>query len=216
MGYKFYIYEENSIAKSLSEMKGEDGVKRNFLDQFYTIDPETGEYIIEIGLNSYDDIFNSWDSSVYNIRDLDASLKSFLEECSYDIDLRNVITLRFHMQNEKEDVNVEDTVIAGLRNYFNYRLHFIKKEMDQQRKKVVSYVVVSLVLTFFSLYLPKVIEGEIMFKIILQAIQLGGWVFLWEAFTIGFLQGRGPRKVRKEYKRLLDAPIRFQYKKEKR
>ncbi|MBM7553033.1 hypothetical protein [Thalassobacillus pellis] len=186
-------------------------MKRNFLDQFYTIDRNTGEYIIEIGLNSYDDIFNSWDSSVYNLRDLDSSLKSFLEECSYDIDLHNDIVLRFHMQNEKGDPKVENTVITSLRNFFNYRLHFIKKEMDHDLKKVVVYVAVSLVLTFFSLYLPEVLDVEIVFKIILQAVQLGGWVFLWEAFTLVFLQGRAPRKLRKEYRRLLHAPIRFQY-----
>lgn len=99
-------------------------MKRNFSDQFYTIDPVTDDYIIEIALNSYDDIFNNWDSSVYNIRDLDSSLKSFLEECSFDIDLRSKVTLRFQMQDESQNQNTEKTVIAGLRNFFNYRLHF--------------------------------------------------------------------------------------------
>ncbi len=53
-------------------------MSNRFLDQFYTIDPNSSDYIIEINLENYDDIFNTWDSSVYNIRDLDSSLKSFL------------------------------------------------------------------------------------------------------------------------------------------
>lgn len=186
-------------------------MKRNFLDQFYTIDPETGDYIIEISLNSYDDIFNSWDSSIYNIRDLDSSLKSFLEECSYDIDLRSRVTLRFNMQDESKDQGTEKTVVAGLRNYFNYRLHFMRKKTHQERKKILGYIVVSLVLTFFSFYLPAVMEMGIVHKVFLQGLQLGGWVFLWEAFTLLFLQGGSARKKRKEYKRLLGAPIRFRY-----
>lgn len=187
-------------------------MKRNFLDRFYTIDPETGDYIIEITLVSYDDIFNSWDSSVYNIRDLDSSLKSFLEECSYDIHSRRKVTLRFHMRDERENSETEKTVTAGLRNYFNYRLHFTKKKMRQDIKKVLIYIVVSLVLTFFCFYLPTILEKGIFNKIFFQGLQLGGWVFLWEAFTLLFLQGGAPRKKRSEYKRLLNAPIRFQYK----
>ncbi|HEU5141074.1 MAG TPA: hypothetical protein VFT51_13955 [Bacillales bacterium] len=186
-------------------------MKRHFLDQFYTIDSETGDYIIEISLNSYDDVFNSWDSSVYNIRDLDSSLKSFLEECSHDIDLRSKVTLRFHMRDESGKPATENTVVGGLRNYFNYRLHFLRKHAYQERKKVLGYIAVSLVLTFFSFYLPAVIEMGIVRKVFLQGLQLGGWVFLWEAFTLLFLQGGTARKKRKEYKRLLDAPIRFRY-----
>ena len=42
-------------------------MKTNFLDQFYTIDQDSGDYLIDIALKDYDEVFNTWDSSVYNI-----------------------------------------------------------------------------------------------------------------------------------------------------
>lgn len=186
-------------------------MKHNFLEQFYTIDSETGDYIIEISLKDYDEVFNSWDSSVYNIRDLDSSLKSFLLECSRDIEMRNNIILRFNMVDENKDDNIEETVTNGIRNYFNYCLHFTKNNIYQQTKKIIVYVLVSFIFTFLSFFLQKEMEADIFNKIILQALLLGGWVFLWEAFTLLFFQGRETLKKKKEYKRLLMAPVKFRY-----
>ncbi len=112
----------------------------NFLDQFYTVDPESGDYIVEIALNDYDDIFNSWDSSVYNIRDLDSSLKSFLVDCAYDIDDNKKIILRFNMQDEKKDHVMEKNIEKGIRNYFAYCIYMLKKAYTERKKMALLHL----------------------------------------------------------------------------
>src|SRR5699024_10769946 len=99
-----------------------------------------------------------------------------------------------------------------IRNHFNYRFHFIKKKMKFDRKKIMIYIIASLFLSFSAFYLPTIMGKGIFQKVLFQGIQLGGWVFLWEAFTLFFLNGGETRRNLREYERLVKAPIKFRYK----
>lgn len=186
-------------------------MKNNFLDQFYTIDPESGDYIIEVSLKDYDEVFNTWDSSVYNIRDLDSSLKSFLEEFSVEIDSHKDIKLTFDMLDEKRDTEMEKNIITGIRNYFNYRLYVITNQTSQNRKKSFIYILVSVMFTVVSSYLQFTAENKILQELIKLNLTVGGWVFLWEAFSILFMQSGNLTKRKKHYKRIIAAPMIFRY-----
>ncbi|MTI80890.1 MAG: hypothetical protein FH758_08405 [Firmicutes bacterium] len=186
-------------------------MKNNFLDQFYTIDTNTGDYIIEIALDNYDDIFNSWDSSVYNIRDLDSSLKSFLEDCSSDIDLRKNIILRFNIKHQEKDTVREKNIEEGIRNYFSYCLHITMNRFHERRKRTALYVLVSLIFTMMSLYFRSIVDNEIVYELVLLSLTVGGWVFLWEAFSLLFIQSSDLWKKKKRYKRLSESPMIFIY-----
>ncbi|MGP4081409.1 hypothetical protein ACTWQL_16005 [Pseudalkalibacillus sp. R45] len=185
---------------------------KSYLDQFYTIDPEAGDYFIEIAIRDYDDIFNNWDSSVYNLRDLDSSLKSFLEDCSQDIALNKSVVLRFNIEDEKKEPNLEKTIVQGIRNYFDYNYHIMKKKLSDRWRKTLSYVLISVLFTTVSLYFKTSMQSEVVDQIILQGLTVGGWVFLWEAFSMLFIQSSDLLKKRKQYRRLLAAPIKFRYK----
>ncbi|WP_209122724.1 hypothetical protein [Alkalihalobacillus sp. BA299] len=186
-------------------------MKNNFLDQFYTIDPVSGDYIIEIALKDYDDVFNTWDSSIYNIRDLDSSLKSFLEEFSYEIDSQNKIKLIFDLQNAKKDIKMEKNIEIGVRNHFNYRHYVITKQTTQNRKKSAVYILVSIMFTILSTYFQFSELNKLVQKLISLNLTVGGWVFLWEAFSLLFMQSSDLSKRRKHYKRIVSAPIMFRY-----
>ncbi|GAA0497905.1 hypothetical protein GCM10008986_26170 [Salinibacillus aidingensis] len=186
-------------------------MKQNFMDQFYTIDQETGEYIIEISLQNYDDVFNTWDSSVYNIRDLDSSLKSFLEECSYDIDSKRSIKLRFNMSNQNKDEKMEALIAEGIRNYFQYSHYITKKRFSEKRKRSIIYIILSLLFTIVSYFFKATNESELVGEIISLSLTVGGWVFLWETFSLLFIQSSDLRKQKKQYRRIFTAPILFRY-----
>lgn len=187
-------------------------MKETFLEQYYIIDRNTGDYIIQISLKDYDDVFNTWDSSVYNIRDLDSSLKSFLEEFLYEIDQRKNIVLNFQMNNQNKDVKMENNIETGIRNYFNYCYYLETKKIKNSRKRIVSYILVSFLLTTLSFYLQVLDENGLVHEIVSLNFTVGGWVFLWEAFSLLFMQSSGLRKKKKHYKRISDAFIKFSYK----
>ncbi|SET17994.1 hypothetical protein SAMN05216389_106192 [Oceanobacillus limi] len=186
-------------------------MKRSFLDQFYTVDPVSGDYIIEIALKEYDDIFNTWDSSIYNIRDLDGSLKSFLEDCSYDIAPRKNIVLRFNMQNQTRNPLMEKKIETGIRNYFNYCLHLTRNKFSIKRKKTALYILVSFLFTVPSVYFQAINDHDVVSELVLLSLTVGGWVFLWEAFYQLFIQSSDLSKKKKQYRRIVNSPILFHY-----
>lgn len=186
-------------------------MKTNFLDQFYTIDKDSGDYIIDIALKDYDEVFNTWDSSVYNIRDLDSSLKSFLDEFSYEIDSKHKIKLIFNMQDEKKDSEMENSIRNGVRNNFNYHYFLTTKHAVRNRNKSFVYIVVSLLFTTLTTYLQVTDGGNLIQNVLLLNLTVGSWVFLWEAFSILFMQRSDMRRRRKHYERIVKAPIEFRY-----
>ncbi|MGP4038871.1 hypothetical protein ACTWP4_03015 [Gracilibacillus sp. D59] len=186
-------------------------MKSRFLDQFYTIDPVSGEYIIEIALHDYDEVFNTWDSSVYNIRDLDASLKSFLEEFSYEIDSHHKIKLVFDMKDATQDTNMEKNIELGVRNYYNYRHFVMNKQTMQSRKKTLIYILVSTLFILLSTFFQLSEENQFFQQLLSLNLTVGSWVFLWEAFSLLFMQSGDLSKRRKHYRRIVVAPIIFRY-----
>lgn len=49
----------------------------DYLKKIYEKNTNTGNYIIEVSLNKYTDIFNDWDNSPLPKRDLDPDLDFF-------------------------------------------------------------------------------------------------------------------------------------------
>ncbi|HAJ70162.1 MAG: hypothetical protein ACTHVM_04150 [Alkalibacterium gilvum] len=186
-------------------------MKTNFLDQFYTIDQDSGDYLIDIALKDYDEVFNTWDSSVYNIRDLDSSLKSFLDEFSYEIESKHKIKLIFNMQDEKKDAEMEKTIRNGVRNHFSYLYFLTTKHTKRNRNKAFVYIFVSILFTILTTYLQNAVGGNLIQDVLLLNLTVGSWVFLWEAFSILFMQRSDVIKRRKHYERIVNAPIEFRY-----
>ncbi|MBE0449364.1 MAG: hypothetical protein IBX70_00830 [Clostridia bacterium] len=59
-------------------------------------------------------------------------------------------------------------------------------------------------------------ESGIVVSVLKEGIFIGGWVFLWEVFTLIFITLGEERKVSKIIKRLLDTEICFIYSDESR
>ncbi|KGP73105.1 hypothetical protein [Pontibacillus yanchengensis] len=185
-------------------------MNKNYLEQFYTID-EDGDYIIEIAIEDYDDIFNTWDSSVYNVRDLDSSLRSFIEDCSRDIDTSEKIALRFNVSKETQDKELEEKITDSIRNFFEYHYFVTSKQVHKRRKKSLWFILISTLFTLLSFYFQNATESGLFEHFLLESLTVGGWIFMWEAFSILFIQSSDDRKKKREYKRLIHAPLLFRY-----
>lgn len=186
--------------------------KKHYLDQFYTVDKETGDFLIEIKLKEYDDIFNNWDSSLYNVRDLDRSLKSFISDCSQDIDLNRNVGLRFHLSKEEPDHEKEETILEGIHNYYEYLLFVEQKQLASKRRQAFLFILISSLFILGSFYLRNATGLALFQHFLLESITVGSWIFMWEAFYMLFINSRDELRKQKEYKRLVRAPVFYSYK----
>lgn len=185
--------------------------KVNYLNKMYEKNPKTGNYIIQIGLEKYTDIFNDWDHASFKKRDMDPDLVLFLENCSEDIPLKYEIDVCFYLPKEIQDKSKEKTIATRFKTYYYFYMNAEKKALTELYEKVVIYIIISFVFLMFWYVMPNVKSGELFYNTLSEGVNIGGWVFLWEAISLLFFKRREIIHNIKVYKRLAIAKVYFKY-----
>lgn len=204
------IYSISEKRKRNERMKK----KTEYLKQIYRFDKFRRTFIIEVSIDDYNDVFNGWDPSPFKKRDIDPDLKFFLEECSYDIPLKYNIEIWIYMPERVRDIKRERLTEAGIKNNFEFLAHLIGRELKSSKKRTILYTVMA----FSFLLLAYSVEDnryahELFASIVLEGVFIGGWVFLWEAFSLMFITDQDVKRKLREYKRFINTGIEFKYEK---
>lgn len=186
--------------------------KKNYLKQIYKMNPGANAFIIEISLDNYNEIFNGWDPSPIKRRDLDPDLVHFMEECASDIPLNFPLELQFYLPEEQFDEDKENLTRVGLKNNFGFTAHFIRKEIDQIGKKIVFYIIIAFAFLSFGYLSGQRVAPNVVTTIVIEGFSIGGWVFLWEAFSLFFFSRQEVLVRLKRYRRFQETKISFSYK----
>lgn len=67
-----------------------------------------------------------------------------------------------------------------------------------------------ILLTAYGL-LVEIKESNLVSKVFLESLLIGGWVFTWEAVHLLFIDILEPFRRRREIKRFLEADLKFMY-----
>lgn len=177
----------------------------------YRTNPETNAFIIEISLEDYNEIFNGWDPSPVKRRDLDPELVGFLEQCASDIPLRFPLEMQLYLPQEKLNKDKEGLSREGLKNNFDFTVHSIQKALADIRRKTMVYMVTAFAFLSMGYASRSLASLGLVPSILTQGITIGGWVFLWEAFSLLFFSGQEERTRLRRYVRFQDAEIMFRY-----
>jgi hypothetical protein len=184
------------------------------LDSIYEKDSGNGNYVVEITVETYDDIFKSSGNGILKKKDLNTDVREFIYDCSFDIPFREDIELCFRVRSQEREINREKAIIKGFRNYFSFYMDFYQKLLGRSYSRVVKYIIVSLVLLVSGVLAEENMADGILSSTIAEGLNIGGWVFLWEAITF-LLDGR--REIideMRKFKRFARSPIIFMYKEE--
>lgn len=186
--------------------------KENYLKQIYKTNPETNAFVIEVSLSDYNEIFNGWDPSPVKRRDLDPDLLDFMEQCAADIPLRFPLELQFYMPQDKSDEGKESLSREGIRNNFDFTAHFIRKNLREIWQKIMIYVIAAFAFLSVGYMSRQQPHPNMVTTILTEGLSIGGWVFLWEAFSLFFFSGQEVNNRLKRYIRFQDTKIVFRYK----
>ncbi|WP_373899245.1 hypothetical protein ACER0A_002385 [Haloimpatiens sp. FM7315] len=181
------------------------------MNKIFEINPSTGNYIIEISLDKYTDVFNDWDHASFKKRDMDPDLVLFIENCSEDIPLKYGIDICFYLPKEIQDKSREKIITTGFKTYYNFYTHMENKFLKESYKKFLSYIVISFAFLALSYLMANLARNELVYITLAQGVNIGGWVFLWEAISFFFFKKRKIVNDVKTYKRLTGASIYFKY-----
>lgn len=194
--------------------KGEK-MKKSYLKKIYKFDEEKQAYIIDVSLDYYQELFNDWDASPIRKKDLEPELIEYLEASSYDIPRRNKLEIRFTVPLSKENQEKEKKALSAIHNNFLTSLYFTKKELGYSMRKILLYVILGFSFIGIAYVVKNQLNINIGFDLLNEGLFIGGWVLLWEAFSLFFFSMHDLRKKKSMYTRFLESKISFIYLKNK-
>lgn len=183
------------------------------LRYIYHTNQHNNAYLIELDLDQYDDLFNSWDGSALDRKELDPELSHFLERASYELPLKDKVEICFYLPESKKDEKMEADSRATIKNNFRMRQFFIDQDLKHNHKKSATYIVMGILFLITAYLIPEDQDLSLLISLLMEGLFVGGWVFLWEAFSIFFFGSRELKDKKKRYYRYLDSDIVFKYRK---
>ena len=181
------------------------------LEGIYERDSSSDAFIIAVSTERYRDIFNELDPAPFKKRDINHDLRVFLEDSSDDIPLKYDLILQFNLLKENPDQPKEQRITSGLRTYFYFVENQLRQEIGKSYQKGALYFVTAFILLFVTYTLRTAATSGTVFTILVEAITIGGWVFLWEAISTFAFKKRDVRRRKQHYERFTRAQIRFNY-----
>ncbi|MDD3123578.1 MAG: hypothetical protein PHC62_08730 [Candidatus Izemoplasmatales bacterium] len=182
------------------------------LSQIYSYLEKEQCYLVQISLDSYDEIFNGWDAAPLKRRDLEPDLLDFIEQVGNDIPMRKKIQLSFQLPAEVLDQKKEESAIEAIYHNFTMIRHFITKELTKNNRKIAAYVTLGVLFLSTTFLFQNSFQLIFPVSIIFEGLFIGGWVMFWEAFSLFFFTGSELRSRRNRYIRYSNSKIEFQYK----
>lgn len=171
----------------------------------------TGRVIIDIALEDYLEFFNEWDNSAFKKRDIHSGLLQFLDLCSEDIPLRKKLEIVFSLNTAEIIKEKEEQIRISYRNYFNSIQRLEKRKTSRLIRSSLVLLFIALALLTIYGFMSRYTPSNILTKVLLESLLIGGWVFAWEAVHLLFIDIIEPLHRRRELDRFLDAEINFQY-----
>lgn len=168
-------------------------------------------YLIELNLDKYADLFNSWDGSALDRKELDPELSQFLERASYELPIKENVELCFYLPEDQKDEKLEADSKATIKNNFRINLFFIDQNLKNNNKKISVYILVGIIFLIVAYFIPENQDLSLLISLLMEGLFVGGWIFLWEAFSIFFFGSRELKNKKKRYFRYLDSDIVFKY-----
>lgn len=185
--------------------------KSDYLFEIYKYDKESNTFTIPVNVDTYNDLFNQLDPTPFRKRDLAPELMEYLDSCSAEIPLNYKVEVSILILKEARDYQREKEIIAGFKHYFFYQLNSISDRIRSSQKRVAKYVFISFMCITCSALLRGFFADNLFFDYVREGFTIGGWVFLWEAVSVNFIQRDDITLTMKLYERLSRSYIDILY-----
>lgn len=178
----------------------------------YRTNPETGKYIIDIGLDYYLEFFHEWDNTSFKKRDVHPELAEFIDLCAEDIPIKKGIEIHFCIAKESKDEKKEKLVRESYQHYYEFLERVEKKKIRRNYTNAALLALIGLGLILANAILVKQLPDHLWSEVALKGLYIGGYVFFWESlYNVSF----GSKELidkKMDIARLRKATLFFKYK----
>ncbi len=147
---------------------------------------EDDKAIIDISLDNLADLFNSFDkkTSLYK-RELDQDFEDYLIASVKELEGHDFI-IRLEIDNNQDKIS-EELIRKAIKNHFRFLYWKERKKVSKVAIKFFSLLLLGIALMAFyyqhSRFITNFNAIPTYSKIIIEGINIAGWVAFWEAFT---------------------------------
>jgi len=117
--------------------------------------------------------------------------------------------LNFQISSVINEQQKKQQVKKGLKTFFEYKIFLIEKKMRKLNLRTFLNVILSILFLTISFLMRGTNIETLLFKVLIEGITIGGWVFMWESISALFFRKVEFHKKILEYKRLNNAEIAF-------
>ena len=188
------------------------GKRKSLLEKIYEQNPQNGNYIIELSLVNYADIFNEWDHAPMRRKDIDPDLLRFLDDSIDDIPMKHNIDICCYFSDQEQNEEREKQIASWFRTFYLFYIELEKKKIRRMVHKALICLVIAAVFFVLSYLGGLYVHNSMLLYILSDVVIIGGWVFLWEAITFLTFERSSIHQLIRNYRRLADADLSFRYK----
>ncbi len=152
-------------------------MKLDTLKKIYKYDENEKQFIVEISLDYYQELFNAWDAAPIRKKDLDPELVAYLEDVGEDIPLKEKIVIVFIMPSSALNKKTEHISKQVFTNYFSYLIHLDKREMKKLVKQSLFYLLTGFLFIVIAYLIP--VQNTLLTEVLSEGMFIVGWVFIW-------------------------------------
>jgi hypothetical protein len=170
---------------------------------------EDGVSLIEIRLNSVQQLFNSFDPSPFHEKDLDADAEEYIVDAVREFPIKAPLKLVFHLPRDQAESPALATLPESIHNYFEYRRDATARDLrfrlhEGRRALAIGLAFLSACLAVREILL---LEGGTVAHIIGESLLIGGWVAMWRPMEIFLYEWWPIRALRRVYDKLAAIPV---------
>lgn len=148
---------------------------------------ESGTNLIEIRLNTIQQLFNSLDPAPFHEKDLDREAEAYIVESAREFPLRSPLKLVLHVPPSEMPAAEDARIEAAIRHYFAYRLWLERSTLRRELSYGRLALVIGLAFLFICIALRELVlsfgPGTI-HQIAAEGLLISGWVAMWRPLQV--------------------------------
>jgi len=135
---------------------------------------------ISLRLNSYEDIFSSFDPRPYSERSLSVDFIEEAKRASTD-KVSGEIELRLILSQKSRKLEIEKIIRKRLKSHFERHVKIVKKEYGDLMRNGIYFITAGIITMFIAaFFLYKSADTSAFMNFLLILFEPAGWFFFWE------------------------------------
>lgn len=183
-------------------------MKSLHMKDLYHFNKETQTYELDIAIDQYQDVFNSWDAAPLKRKDIEPDLIDYLEQAGEDISFKEKIALVFMLPSDERDLRREKTLSQAVKLQFRFLLSVVNKKLLYNYRRMATFAIFSLIFLTINYFLRGQQSSQLA-NIFLEGLIVGGWFLMWNVFGIAILDNFKLYRKKKICVRYMQVELMF-------